>query len=142
MKKVIVLLFCTVKIFSFGLFTEDYKTRANNVFSEVNNISFTNSSSNYVMIQTSPVVPNGFYLGQISQNTFNPVTDIYFSLPTEQHVKLVIMNLLGEEVKVLFNDKTEAGTYKFSYSSNELPSGVYVFRLQSEDYNDIRKMLL
>ncbi len=92
--------------------------------------------------QTSSTVPGGFYLGQNFPNPFNPVTNIYFSLPKQQRVKLVILNILGQQVDELINDDLGAGTYKLRFDASKLSSGVYVYRLQSEDYNDSRKMLL
>ena len=92
--------------------------------------------------QTSSTVPGGFYLGQNYPNPFNPVTNIYFSLPKQQHVKLVILNILGQQVDELLNDDLGAGTYKLRFDASKFSSGVYVYRLQSEDYNDSRKMLL
>lgn len=142
MKKIIVLIFCSIKIFSMSSFTDDFTSQSYNLFGDINLIKTEVNSMKYELQQTSSAIPNGFYLGQNNPNEYNKVTDIYFSLPESQNVKLVILNILGQQIKELINDRISAGTYKFSYDSNELPAGVFIYRLQTEDFNDSGKMLL
>lgn len=142
MKKIIVLIFFSAKIFSMSSFTDDFRSQSNNMFGDINLIKTEINSMKYELQQTSSAIPKGFYLGQNYPNEYNKVTDIYFSLPESQNVKLVILNILGQQIKELINDRISAGTYKFSYDSNELPAGVYIYRLQTEDFNDSGKMLL
>jgi hypothetical protein len=92
------------------------------------------------LIQTSSEVPCGFYLGQNSPNPFNPVTNIYFSIPGRQHVKIAVMDVLGKEVSVPVNDEMEPGTYKAVFDASQLSSGVYFYELQTEVFREVKKM--
>lgn len=92
--------------------------------------------------QTSATVPSGYYLGQNFPNPFNPVTNIYFSIPEAQNVRIVIMNMLGEEITELINNDLAAGTFKLSYNAENLSSGVYLYRIETAKFTDSRKMLL
>ena len=74
-------------------------------------------------------VPAEFGLRQNYPNPFNPSTTIEFDMPVAGNVSLIIYNILGEQVSVLVNEFQEAGTYKFNWVANKLPSGVYIYRL-------------
>jgi len=96
----------------------------------------------HALERTSSVVPAGYYLGQYPPNKIDQLTNIYFSLPAAQHVRLVIMNILGQEIDVVINSELAAGTYKLSCDASSLSAGVYVCRMGSADFTDSRKMLL
>lgn len=92
--------------------------------------------------QTSFTRPGGYYLGQKAPSTLDPETEIYFSIPGQQHVRLVILDMLGQEKEILINETVNAGTYKISIDGSEFASGIYVCRLESEVFSDSRKLLL
>jgi hypothetical protein len=80
-------------------------------------------------------------------NPFNPETEISFSLPERAQVSLVIYNILGEKVKTLVNETKEAGTYSAPWdgrdeSGNSLASGIYFYRLKTENFDKTMKMVL
>ncbi|NIR50989.1 T9SS type A sorting domain-containing protein [candidate division KSB1 bacterium] len=75
-------------------------------------------------------IPDDFVLFQNYPNPFNPSTTIEFDLPLDQRVTLKIYNVLGEEVKTLFEDFRKVG------------SGVYIYRLKTGDLSVTRKMAL
>ena len=112
------------------------------VSTAVNSFLKTKNPNGTKLEQTSNFVPAGYYLGQNFPNPFNPQTNIYFSLPESQHVRIVIMNMLGEEIIELINNDLAAGTFKLSYNAENLSSGLYLFRLETVKFNEIRKMLL
>jgi len=87
---------------------------------------------------TKPVT---FSLEQNYPNPFNPTTTIKFSLPTDSNIKLVVYNMLGEEISTLANGFYETGTYEFNFNAAGLASGVYVYRLESKDLVENKKML-
>jgi hypothetical protein len=97
---------------------------------------------NTALEQTSSSIPGGYYLGQKVPDAFDPVTSFYFSLPKNQLVRIVILDMLGQPVKVLFNDVVNAGTYKLNIDASGLSSGVYVYSFESENFTDSRKLLL
>jgi hypothetical protein len=87
-------------------------------------------------------VPVSFTLEQNYPNPFNPTTTIRFGLPGEAFVKLQVFNLLGQEVARLLNQKMEAGAHKIEFDAKSLNSGTYIYRIQADNFNAIRKMTL
>jgi hypothetical protein len=87
-------------------------------------------------------VPGRFELSQNYPNPFNPTTEIKFGIPKTGLVKLVVYNILGQEVATLVNEVKEAGSYNVSFNASELPSGVYFYKLTSANFSDTKKMLL
>jgi hypothetical protein len=86
--------------------------------------------------------PLTFTLEQNYPNPFNPSTNIKFSVPESGDIKLAIYNVVGEEVAVLVDGFTEAGFYNVTFNASSLPSGVYLYKLQSANSVETRKMML
>jgi hypothetical protein len=86
--------------------------------------------------------PLTFNLGQNYPNPFNPSTNIKYNIPESGFVKLAVYNTLGEEVAVLVNSMVQAGFYEITFDASSLPSGAYFYRLQSDNLNQVKKMLL
>ena len=85
-------------------------------------------------------VPNKFYLSQNYPNPFNPETRIDFTLPEKKLVTIRVYNTLGEQVAELANEEKEAGSYSVTFHASRLPSGVYIYRLQTSEFAEIKKM--
>lgn len=90
----------------------------------------------------SAVMPDKFSLLQNYPNPFNPVTNIKFSLPKTNFVKLKVFNELGKEVQQLVNQNMNAGEYEISFEAAGLTSGVYFYRLETENFTDTKRMIL
>jgi hypothetical protein len=75
-------------------------------------------------------------------NPFNPVTKINFEISNSNHVKIVIYNLLGQEIRVLVNEFKDAGFYSVDFNGTALPSGLYFYKLETPYFNDVKKMIL
>jgi hypothetical protein len=91
-------------------------------------------------------IPREFKLFQNYPNPFNPVTKIKFDISSvgtvPRTVRLVIYDALGGEVKVLINQPLKAGEYEIDFDGTDLPSGVYYYRLSSNEITQTRKMVL
>ena len=87
-------------------------------------------------------VPLSYALGQNYPNPFNPTTQIEYSLPKQSFVTLKVFNLLGQEVATLVNDVKTAGVHDITFNGENLPSGIYYYRINAGDYTDVRKMIL
>ena len=85
--------------------------------------------------------PATFSLEQNYPNPFNPTTTIKLSLPTDSNIKLVVYNMLGEEISTLADGFYETGTYEFNFNAAGLASGVYIYRLESKDLVENKKMI-
>ncbi|MCI0493958.1 T9SS type A sorting domain-containing protein, partial [candidate division KSB1 bacterium] len=92
-------------------------------------------------------LPQSYALAQNYPNPFNAQTVIEYQLPQAGHVKLVVYNLLGQEIKTLINKNHEAGQYNLVWNGKDnlgqaVPSGVYFYRIQAEGFTETKKMLL
>lgn len=81
-------------------------------------------------------------LQQNFPNPFNPSTSIKYTIPKSGHVRLVVFNLLGQEVAVIYEGVQTAGTYEFEFKIGELPSGIYFYRIQAPDFVETKKMIV
>jgi len=89
--------------------------------------------------ETLPVV---FKLHQNYPNPFNPTTTISFDLPEAANVKLVIYNIMGQQVAELKNENMQPGFYKMNFNASHLASGVYIYRIQANNFAAIKKMTI
>jgi hypothetical protein len=94
------------------------------------------------IVEVDLSLPINFELSQNYPNPFNPTTHIKFSVPQMGFVKLIIFNLLGEEVTTLVNENREAGIYTVNFNASELNSGLYIYRIEANGNIDSKKMLL
>jgi hypothetical protein len=88
------------------------------------------------------LVPDEFFLSQNFPNPFNPSTTIRFSLPKQTQLKLNLYNMLGELVETIAEGNYEVGNYKVTFNASNLPSGVYIYRIESSDFVQTKKMML
>ena len=86
-------------------------------------------------------LPSSFALYQNYPNPFNPSTTIRFDLPKVSRVTLTVYNLLGQLVATLFDGEKNAGVYHARLNAENLPSGVYFYRLQTASFTATRKLL-
>ncbi|MGA9117601.1 MAG: T9SS type A sorting domain-containing protein [Bacteroidota bacterium] len=95
-----------------------------------------------VIEDPTPGVPEGFTLGQNYPNPFNPSTKFRYSVPEKARVMLRVYDILGREVATLVNQEQAAGSYIALFESNNLPTGVYFYRLEAGRFSETRKMVL
>jgi hypothetical protein len=86
--------------------------------------------------------PLTFDLAQNYPNPFNPSTNIKYSVPETGNVRLSVYNVVGEEVAVLVDGFSESGFFEVSFNASSLPSGVYLYKLQSANSVQTKKMML
>ena len=87
-------------------------------------------------------IPNQFTLEQNYPNPFNAVTTIHYALPHSGEISLRIFNILGEEVGRLVDGIIPAGNHTVTWDASNVASGIYFYRLQSDDFVQTRKMIL
>jgi hypothetical protein len=91
----------------------------------------------------SNVVPESYSLYQNYPNPFNPATTIRFDITKQENVKITVYDILGNEVAVLADvQNLPAGSYSADFDASQLSSGVYIYRLQTDDFTDSKKMIL
>lgn len=93
-------------------------------------------------------VPDKFYLSQNFPNPFNPSTIIYYEIPEAGFVSLKVYDVLGNEVATLYEGHHQAGAFTVNFSvgssgdASNLSSGVYFYRLVTDNYSVTKKMNL
>ena len=104
----------------------------------------------YVMTTAQSIlteIPEMFSLSQNYPNPFNPVTNMDYTLPKRSRVVISIYNVLGQEVKTIINKEQEYGYHSIIWDGidnrgNQMSSGVYFARMNSEQFTQTKKMLL
>lgn len=86
--------------------------------------------------------PGGFKLEQNYPNPFNPSTVIDFNLPSSSQVMLSVYNTAGQRVAVLAQGTYTSGQHSIQFDASNLTSGIYMYRLETDNYTAVRKMTL
>ena len=87
-------------------------------------------------------VPLIYNLSQNYPNPFNPSTAISYQLSTVSHVDLSVYNSIGQKINTLVNKIQKAGVYTVSFNGNGLASGIYFYKIETNHFSKIRKMIL
>ncbi len=85
---------------------------------------------------------DSYILSQNYPNPFNPVTSIEFKLLHSGRTFLVVYNPLGKEIAILVDGEVESGIHKVKFNAGNLPSGIYFYKLITENYTSVKKMIL
>ena len=131
-----------VKNISIILQDESGKT-INAILKPDEEIKITNESIDKLLVLSgSSATPIKYSLEQNYPNPFNPSTKIKFSVQKESNVNLSIYNILGELVSTLVDEKMKEGYYEYEFNASKLASGVYIYRIKTEDFVETKKMVL
>jgi len=95
-----------------------------------------------VSIDQASTQPGDFRLNENYPNPFNPSTVISFELPASGMVTLTVFDITGRQVETMHQGVLSAGQHDFSFSGQGLASGTYFYRLDSQGFQDVKKMLL
>lgn len=105
-------------------------------------VDFNGTYSYSDIVEIEVVGPLTFELAQNYPNPFNPSTNIKYSVPESGNIRLSVYNLVGEEVAVLVNGFSQAGFYEVTFDASNLSTGVYLYKLQSANSVQTKKMML
>lgn len=95
-----------------------------------------------VELEKNDFIPDQFNLNQNFPNPFNPSTKISFDIAEESFTTLKVYNIQGEEVATLVNKRLAAGSYNADWNAENLPSGAYIYTLNSDGILLSNKMIL
>jgi len=123
------------------ILTTFYNTQHNGSSLYVDNLSFDTQITS-VDESISGDLPNSFALMQNYPNPFNSTTTINYSLPNTSIVTIKLYNFLGKEVATLLKEKKSYGNYKIELNTNNLPSGIYYYQMQTNSFRDTKKLIL
>jgi hypothetical protein len=102
----------------------------------------TEDGLTWINQNTGKEYPSKFRLSQNYPNPFNPITKINYELPITNYVDLSIYNLLGEKVTTIVNEKQAAGRYQVQWDAAGFASGIYYYRIEAGEFQDVKKMIL
>jgi len=117
-------------------------------------IYFSNFNKNYGLsvrclkdasttsVEQEEGLPTSFELMQNYPNPFNPSTVISYRLSAFSKVSLKVFDILGKEVATLVNEYQQPGNFVKTFHGTSLPSGIYFYRLQADNFTDSKKMIL
>ena len=95
-----------------------------------------------VAVEDEVEVPSGYVLEGNYPNPFNPETRIRFSVPTASEIRLVVYDVLGRQVRILADGLYRPGSHEVVFEAGDLPSGTYLYRLETPEGNIVKTMLL
>lgn len=120
-----------------------------------NKVYINNNSKSYIELplinfvigikQISAEVPERFGLQQNYPNPFNPVTKIKFTVPAtgkNNFVKIAVYDVTGKLVTTLVDENFAPGTYETDFNGENYSTGVYFYRMVTNDYSEVKKMIL
>lgn len=91
--------------------------------------------------ESNKTIPKEYHLHQNFPNPFNPTTTIRYDLPKDGLVQLEVFDILGRKITTLVNTRQSAGRYDINFDASNLASGIYIYKLQSGEYNSSKKMI-
>lgn len=108
------------------------------------NNQITGINLNFIInnVEDENLFPDEIILYQNYPNPFNPATNISFYLPAVSHIKIKVINILGETVANLVDEELRQGTHSVVFDGNRLASGIYLVVLEADNYKLSRKMIL
>lgn len=127
----------SIKSYSFS----DKNTIAGTNFYRLKQIDLDGSFNYSDVVSVEIEVVQKYALNQNYPNPFNPSTVIEFSIPETQNVSLKVFNSIGQEVAELAKGLFEAGSHSVNFDASNLQSGVYFYRIESTNFNAVRKMM-
>ena len=122
-----------------GVYSDDTPPQGDAPINYKTKVFFENSSNS---LTSGNQIPKEYSLSQNYPNPFNPSTTIKYSLPKDGLVTMKIYDLAGREVAKLVNEVKKAGNYQVQFNASNLASGVYFYRIQSNDFVMTKRMVL
>jgi hypothetical protein len=131
----------------------DYTFTDNNVVSGVTyeyRISDVDYSGKVEILKTITInitenstdIPKTYALNSAYPNPFNPTTTISYDLPNSSFVTISVYDITGNLVENLMNENKEAGSYSVKWNASNISSGIYLYRLVTNDFVSTKKLIL
>jgi hypothetical protein len=102
----------------------------------------TNGGVSFVEEEEIDEIPNDYIVSHNYPNPFNPSTKIKYSIPQSSNVVIKVFDILGNKIETLVDGEKPIGTYEITWDADNLPTGVYFYRLQAGSFVETKKMVL
>ncbi len=109
---------------------------------DMNNVRQALEQAEVTVLTEHPTVIEEYALYQNYPNPFNPATSITYDMKEAGHVTLRVFDVLGREVAQLVNGTRPAGRHQVTFDAKDLPSGLYLYRLETPGFTSMQKMVL
>jgi len=130
MKKSLLKILLVLAVFSLSInVNAETKSHFNDNFKGIGASKVSNISDDYKLYQNFP-------------NPFNPATIISYKINQSGFVTLKVYNLVGQVVRTLVNENQEVGTYSKQFDASELSAGIYLYKLQVNNFTSVKRMTL
>lgn len=103
---------------------------------------FVKRLNEFELVNNSHTIPQKYSLSQNYPNPFNPTTKINYTIKRPGLTKLVVYDILGNKVCELVNNYRNIGTHEVEFDADNLTSGVYFYRLETNDFFETKKMMV
>ena len=108
---------------------------------------YVGAQGTYTKIDDDNIISRDFKIYNAYPNPFNPTTTLQYDLPNNSFVKIMIYDLMGQEVKTLVDSKQNAGLNSVIWDATNnlgqsVSSGMYLYIISSGDFHQIKKMVL
>jgi len=120
----------------FQVTDQNLSPAASGSYAEIDDLSFSILTD----VNDERAIVNNFSLEQNYPNPFNPSTRINYQISKDDFVTLKVYDIIGNEVATLINKEQSAGKYSVDFNAANIPSGVYLYRLQAGELVQTRKM--
>ena len=103
----------------------------------------TQNALGFVSVEDEPTnMVTSYTLSQNYPNPFNPATVINFTLPEQTNAKVIIYDALGNQIDVIADGVKSAGSYSVKWNASNNASGIYFYKLETDNFVQVRKMIL
>ncbi len=120
----------------------DKNVSGNSIKYRLKQIDYNGSYTYSRVIEVKLKMVEDYKLCQNYPNPFNPSTSISYTMPEDGFVELKIYNSLGQKIETLINKAMQAGVHKVIWNAQNLPSGVYFYKITVNNFSQINKMVL
>ncbi len=83
-----------------------------------------------------------YFLGQNYPNPANQNTRIDYGIPNNAKVDLVLLDLMGKQIKILVSDTKNAGNYTYELNVTDLAKGIYIYKMNSGNYVEVKRLVV
>lgn len=106
------------------------------------NADTKNYSNNNLKGNINSNISDDYKLYQNFPNPFNPATILSYKLNQSGFVTLKVYNLVGQVVATLVDEYQEIGTYSKQFDASNLSAGIYLYKLQVNNFTSVKRMTL
>ncbi|HEX2867044.1 MAG TPA: T9SS type A sorting domain-containing protein [Ignavibacteriales bacterium] len=113
-----------------------------NLYCGSQNSGLYHAKIDFSQVERNPVVVKNLTLSNNFPNPFNSSTQIQYEIPKASYVTLKVYSILGQELETLISGFMDSGSYHKIWDASKYPSGIYIYKLQSGDQSQTKKMIL